>query len=86
MVLWTTGTLEGGRQALAQTFREGGSPESAATVISPPDVDVVGSPRVASSDGGHLVVTFAAATDRSVKLLSVSVDSLVAGGERTAQR
>jgi hypothetical protein len=87
IVFRTTSTLEGGRQALAQTFREGGLPESAVTVISPPDVDVVGSPQVVSTDGKRLVVTFAAATDRSVKLYSVAVErgSSAAGGERTAQ-
>jgi hypothetical protein len=89
MVLRTAGTLEGGRQALAQTFDESGSPASAETVISPAEVDVVGSPRVVSSDGKHLVVSFAAATDRSVKMLAVPVEGssrTVVDGERTAQR
>jgi hypothetical protein len=85
MVLWTTGTLEGGRQALAQTFREGGVADSMPTVISPADVDVVGSPKVVSADGKRVVVTFAAATDRSIRLLSVPVEGSIAG-ERTAQR
>jgi hypothetical protein len=92
MVLWTTGTLEGGRQALAQTFREGGVADSVPTVISPADVDVVGSPKVISAEGKRVMVTFAAATDRSIRLLSVPVEDgarparAETTSERTAQR
>jgi hypothetical protein len=88
VICWTEGTVEGGRRAWAQTFSAGGVPEGAPAVLSPPDVDVVGAPSAVATDGQHLVATFAVASERSVELLSVPVESQgpAAGGSRTAER
>ena len=88
IVCWTRGSVEQGRRALAQAFKADGSPLGAPVVISPQDVDVVESPKVITTDGQHVVATFAAASASSMDYLAVPIEAQGPGarGERTAQR
>ena len=89
VVCWTRGGVEEGRRALAQAFKGDGSPLGAPIVISPPGVDVVEMPRAVATDGNHVVATFAAASDRSVDILAVLIETKSAAGpsdESTARR
>jgi hypothetical protein len=53
-----------------------GLPRGAPVVISPPDVDVIGTPRAVKIDGHHAVVMFVADTGGSFALYAVAVDSI----------
>jgi hypothetical protein len=88
VVCWTRGSIEEGRRALAQAFKADGSPLGAPVVISPPDVDVVGAPNVVATDAQHVVTTFAAASETSMDLLAVPIEtqSPAGSGERSAHR
>jgi hypothetical protein len=74
VVLWTRPSVEWGNRALAQTFNASGWPLGAPVVISPRDADVVGTPRAVTTDGRHVVATFAAATDGTFAVLAVPID------------
>jgi hypothetical protein len=88
VLCWTDGSVEQGRRALAQAFHADGSPAGEPAVISPADVDVLGAPAAVATDGRHVVATFAAASQRSVDRLSVSIETVAPGvvGDLTAQR
>lgn len=78
VVLWTRGSAEWGYRALAQSFNASGSPLGAPVVISPPSVDVIGLPSAVTTDGRHVVATFAASTGTSFDVLAVSIDDVTA--------
>jgi hypothetical protein len=82
IVCWKHGDAERGYQALAQVFEQDGAPAGAPAVISPPDVDVVGAPQVLTTDGRHVLATFAAAADSAFELLAVPIED-VSGAEVT---
>jgi hypothetical protein len=85
---WVRGDDESGHRALVQTFHRNGVPRGAPVVLSPADVDVVGAPRAVTTDGFHLVVTFAAATQNTFEVLAVPVDDVAyaASGESVARK
>ena len=88
ILCWTRGSVEEGHRALAQAFGADGGPLGAPVVISPPDVDVIGAPQAITTDGQHVVATFAAASEKSTELLAVPLEThrAAGNGERTAQR
>lgn len=87
VVFWTRGSVETGYRALAQAFRQDGSPCGAPVVISPSDLDVVGAPRAVATDGSHIVATFAGSVDGSFQVLAVPLeDPSAPGASLTAAR
>jgi hypothetical protein len=87
VVFWTRGSVETGYRALAQSFKQDGSPCGAPVLISPADMDVVGSPRAVATDGSHVVATFAGSTDGSFQVLAVPLeDPSASGAPLTAAR
>ena len=74
VLFWTRGSVETGYRALAQSFKHDGSPCGAPVVISPSNLDVVGSPRAVATDGSHVVATFAGSADGSFQVLAVSLE------------
>jgi hypothetical protein len=73
LVCWTHENPDGGRQVLAQMWAANGSRLGAPVVISPADADVFGAPHAVSTDGRHVVVTFAATSGESFELRAVSL-------------
>jgi hypothetical protein len=77
---------------LAQAFKANGSPLGAPVVISPANVDIVGTPQVIATDGQRVVATFAATSENSTELFAVPLfvmpmDTTPSDdGERTAQQ
>jgi hypothetical protein len=88
VVCWTRGSVEWGHRALVQAFNADGSPRGAPAVISPPNVDVIGAPRAITTDGRHIVATFAAASGNSFQVMAVPIEDAepVEGPELTAWR
>lgn len=89
LLCWTAGSVEWGHRAMAQVFDSAdGSPRGAPVEISAPEVDVLGSPRAATADGRHVVVTFTATSGRSFELTAVSLEDAAPahGAGVTAQR
>jgi hypothetical protein len=88
IVCWTRGSLESGNRALAQAFNQDGSPRGAPVVISPPEADVVGTPRAVATGGGHVVATFAASAGGSFELVAVPLETVssLEAAELTARR
>jgi hypothetical protein len=80
LVCWTEQSADGGRHALAQLWARDGSPVGPRLVISSPEADVFGSPRAASADGRHIVVTFTAASGDAFELRAVSLEDTHAQG------
>jgi hypothetical protein len=80
---WKRGDAERGYRVMAQVYKQDGTPLGTAAAISPPDVDVVGIPQVLTTDGHHVVATFAAATDGSFELLAVPIAD-ASGSDETA--
>jgi hypothetical protein len=81
VMVWKRGTLEWGHCAMAQEFNADGSARGAPVVISPPEVDVIGSPQAVTTDGQHVVVTFAESSGNGFKLVAVPIEPEVAGRE-----
>jgi len=79
LVCWTHENADEGRQVLAQMWAADGSKRGEPVVISPPDVDVLGAPRAATTDGRHVVVIFAATSGTTFELRAVSLED----GERS---
>ncbi len=79
VMVWKRGTLEWGHRAMAQEFNSDGSSRGAPVVISPADVDVVGSPQAVTTDGHHVVVTFAESSAKGFKLVAVPIEPEVGG-------
>jgi hypothetical protein len=75
-VLWTEGTTEWGRRAMAQSFEVDGSPRGAPVVVSTPEMDVIGTPVGLAVDGHRVVATFYAAEGDEFDLVAVSIDGL----------
>lgn len=88
VMVWTRGTLEWGHRAMAQEFNADGSSRGAPVVISPPDVDVVGAPQAVTTDGQHVVVTFAESSGNGFKLVAVPIETEVPGrdSDRVARK
>jgi hypothetical protein len=74
IVCWTQENADGGRQVLAQLWTAKGSRLGAPVVVSSPDADVLGAPRAATTDGRHVLVTFAATSGESFELRAVSLE------------
>ncbi len=85
---WTRENADGGRQAIAQMWSASGSRLGAPLVMSAPDADVIGSPRAATTDGRHVLVTFAATAGESFELRAVSLEDAqrAQGSEPMASR
>lgn len=88
VVCWTRGSVEWGHRALVQAFNADSSPRGAPVVISPPNVDVIGAPRAITTDGRHIVATFAGASGNSFQVMAVPIEDAVPveGPELTAWR
>jgi hypothetical protein len=89
LLCWTEGTLESGHRAMAQMHRASdGSALGAPIEISPPDADVFGAPQAVTTDGHHVVATFAASSEGSFRLVAVPIDDIasVSPSELTARR
>jgi hypothetical protein len=88
VVCWTRGSVETGHRALAQTFDLDGTPRGAPAVISPPGMDVVGAPRVVTTDGRHVVATFDGWSGRDYERVAVELADVVEPyeGNLTARR
>jgi hypothetical protein len=88
IVCWTEQSADGGRRAMARLWAADGHPLGSPVAISSPEADVLGTPRAASVDGRHAVVTFASTSGGSFELRAVALEdptrSLVA--ESTAAR
>jgi hypothetical protein len=77
IVCWKTGDFERGYRAVAQTFNAAdGSPRGAPVVISPPGLDVIGTPRAVKIDGHRAVATFEASTGEAFALFAVSIEAI----------
>jgi hypothetical protein len=74
VVLWTQDNANGGRQAMAQMWTAAGSRLGEPLVISSPDADVFGAPSATTTDGHHVLVTFAATAGPSFELRAVSLE------------
>jgi hypothetical protein len=74
VVCWTEQGADGGRRAMAQLWEANGHLLGPAVPISPPDADVLGAPRAASSDGRHAVVTFASTSGGTFELRAVALE------------
>jgi hypothetical protein len=80
LLCWTEGTLESGRRAMAQMRRASdGAPLGAPVEISPPDADVFGAPQAVTTDGHHVVATFAASSEGTFRLVAVPIDDITSG-------
>jgi hypothetical protein len=74
---WKTGDFERGYRAVAQAFdASDGSPRGAPVVISPPGLDVIGTPRAVSVDGHRAVAAFEASTGEGFALFAVSIEAI----------
>jgi hypothetical protein len=74
---WKIGDFERGYRAVAQTFdATDGSPQGAPVVISPPGLDVIGTPRAVNIDGHRAVATFEASTGEAFALFAVSIETI----------
>jgi hypothetical protein len=76
VVLWTRGSAEWGYRALAQSFNASGTALGAPSVISPPGADVIGAPRGVTTDGHHVVATFATSSGDSFDVVAVPIDEV----------
>jgi hypothetical protein len=76
IVCWKTGNFERGYRAVAQTFAADGSPWGSPVVISPPGLDVIGTPRAVKIDGHRAVATFEASTGEAFALFAVSLEPI----------
>jgi hypothetical protein len=76
MVVWTEGSIEWGRRAMAQAFEGDGSPRGAPVVVSSPTMDVIGQPLGLVVDDHRVVATFYAAEGDEFELVAVSIDGL----------
>lgn len=74
LVCWTRESADGGRQVLAQLWSAGGSRLGTPVAVSPPDADVLGAPRVATTDGRHVLVTFMESSGESFELRAVLLE------------
>jgi hypothetical protein len=85
---WTHENADGGRQAMAQMWSASGSRLGGPLVMSSPDADVIGSPRAATTDGRHVLVTFASTAGESFELRSVSLEDAQGASDsnQTARR
>jgi hypothetical protein len=54
------------------------SPLGAPVEISPPDADVFGAPQAVTTDGHHVVATFAASSEGTFRLVAVPIDDIAA--------
>jgi hypothetical protein len=79
VVVWTRGNPESSDEVVAQSFDANGTPRGAPVVVSPPEIDVMGSPHAVTTDGRHVVVTFAASNGQSFDALAVGVDDARVG-------
>ena len=88
VMVWKRGTLEWGHRAMAQEFNADGSSRGAPVLISPPEVDVMGSPQAVTTDGQHVVVTFTESSSNGFRLVAVPIEPEVAGrgGDRVARK
>jgi hypothetical protein len=89
LLCWTEGTLESGHRAMVQMHRASdGSSLGAPVEISPPDADVFGAPQAVTTDGHHVVATFAASSEGSFRLVAVPIDDVVSvsTSEMTARK
>jgi hypothetical protein len=88
LVCWTRVSADGGHEAVAQMWTASGSSMGAPTVISPPDADVFGAPRAATTDGRHVLVTFPETSGESFELRAVSLEDAErpVGSDRMARR
>jgi hypothetical protein len=76
VLLWTEGSAESGRRAMAQSFAARGTPRSAPVVLSPAGMDVFGTPRAATIDGHHVVATLSATEGKAFELVAVPIEAL----------
>ncbi len=76
VVCSTEGTVELGYRAVAQAYSSGGTPIGSPVTISPPDVDVIGTPRAASVDGQRVIATFTATRGSAFELVAVPLEVL----------
>lgn len=74
VVVWKRGDAEWGYRLFAQQLAADGAAVGAPVAISPPNVDVMGAPQAVTTDGRHVVATFAAAGDRGIELMAVPID------------
>jgi hypothetical protein len=87
VLVWKRGSAEEGYRALAQEFAANGNAVGAPAVISPPNVDVMGSPQAIATDGRHVVATFAAVSENAFELMAVPSEvGSTAGIERIARK
>jgi hypothetical protein len=61
------------RRVFAQAYSAEGTPRGAAVVVSPPAMDVIGSPRAVTTNGHHIVVTFFASGDEGFEVVAASL-------------
>jgi hypothetical protein len=64
VVVWTEGNPEWGHRAMAQSFGVGHLPRSSPMAISPSEMDVIGAPYEATTNGRCAVVTLTASTEQ----------------------
>jgi len=76
VTLWTEGTAEWGRRAMARSFGPDGDPRSGALVLSSPEMDVLGTPSGVATDGHRIVATFCASLGEAFDLVAVPIERL----------
>jgi hypothetical protein len=73
---WRTGDVEWGYRAVVQELGAmDGTPRGQPVVLSPPDVDVIGTPRAIPVDGHRAVAAFEASTGESFTLFVVALEA-----------
>ena len=76
VVLWTAGSVEWGRRAMARSFGPDGKPRSAPLILSTQAMDVLGAPSGATVDGHRVVATFSAIEGQAFELVAVPIGGL----------
>jgi hypothetical protein len=74
VVCWRRGDVESGYRLMAQAWTADGEPLGPSVVVSPEDVDVVGSAQMVALDDDRALATFAAASGDRFQLLAVSLE------------
>jgi hypothetical protein len=74
LVCWRRGDVESGYRLMAQAWNADGFPLGPAVLVSPPDVDVIGSAQLVATGEDRALATFAAASGDRFELLAVSLE------------
>jgi hypothetical protein len=80
--------LRGDAAEHSLTLDDGRKELGAPVEISPPDADVLGAPQAVTTNGHHVIATFAASSEGTFRLVAVPIDDVAAvdASEMTARK